>query len=480
MKKEKKSLLLLILCTVLVTSLFSTIPVHAASTIKCFLIGNKSEKVYSNTGLTKSYGTIYINDEIKVLKVTDKYSKVTYPTTKGKTKTGYIKTSAILTKTTGKTYTAKAKIVTYKKPSGASYGSIYKNDKVKILGTKGNYTQVKYPVSGGYKYAFVTTANANKYLKGDSKANVNNGMYVISTALKSNMVMDVKGGKSADGTNIQIFTSNGGTNQKFNITHISSGWYKIINVATNKAVDVTGGKKGPRVNVQQYRYNGTDAQMWRFISAGNGYYYIQNKLGYYLDVYRSYTANETNIQVYNYNGGNNQKWKLTATTASQKPSSNVSKRVNLSNALYKNSAAYISCGFDGYRNTKGRHEGIDIKYRNGAAVYSLTDGVITRVANGFCGSKGLSTIAIYNSATRKTVIYLHTAPVSGLRAGQSIKKGQKIATESWRGVSSSSGAHTHVEVRSGRQTYAAKSVNDPILNNANPTSFWNSMGYNIK
>lgn len=110
----------------------------------------------------------------------------------------------------------------------------------------------------------------------------------------------------------------------------------------------------------------------------------------------------------------------------------------------------------------------------------MTDGVVTRVAKGYSGSSGLSTIAIYNSATGKTVIYLHTAPVSGLWAGQSIKKGQKIATESWRGVSSSSGAHTHVEVRNGKQMYAAKSVNDPVLNNANPTSFWNSQGYNIK
>ena len=38
------------------------------------------------------------------------------------------------------------------------------NDVVKVLGTYGNYTQVKYPVSGGYKYAFITTANANAYI----------------------------------------------------------------------------------------------------------------------------------------------------------------------------------------------------------------------------------------------------------------------------------------------------------------------------
>jgi murein DD-endopeptidase MepM/ murein hydrolase activator NlpD len=152
----------------------------------------------------------------------------------------------------------------------------------------------------------------------------------------------------------------------------------------------------------------------------------------------------------------------------------------LSYGLYHNNSAYISCTFDGYKNTSGRHEGIDIKCYVGASVYSLTDGVVVRVANGYNGSNGLSTIAIYNPSTDKTVIYLHSAPVSTLKAGQTISKGQKIGTEAWRGVSSSSAAHTHVEVRNGRQGYASKSVGDPVLNNSNPTSFWNGRGYTIK
>ena len=160
-------------------------------------------------------------------------------------------------------------------------------------------------------------------------------------------------------------------------------------------------------------------------------------------------------------------------------STSASKK-NLSAALYNSNSAYISCGFDGYRSTSGRHEGIDIKLRNGASVYSLTDGVVVRVAYGYNGSKGLSTIAIYNAAQNKTIIYLHSAPVAGLKAGQTIRKGQRIAAESWRGVSSSGGSHTHVEVRTGRVGYAAKSVNDSVLDNQNPTSFWNAMGYNVK
>lgn len=167
-------------------------------------------------------------------------------------------------------------------------------------------------------------------------------------------------------------------------------------------------------------------------------------------------------------------------TLQTKSSTQSTTKTNLSYGLYKNNSARITCGYDGYVNTKGRHEGIDIACKVGASVYSLTDGTITRVTTGSRGSNGLSTIAIYNATYDKTIVYLHSAPVSGLYVGQKITRGQKIATEDWRGVSSSSGAHTHVEVREGKQTGATKSVNDYKLVNKNPSSFWQSLNYNVK
>jgi len=161
------------------------------------------------------------------------------------------------------------------------------------------------------------------------------------------------------------------------------------------------------------------------------------------------------------------------------PSSGTStKRTNLSYALYKTGGGWISCHFDGYSSTPGRHEGIDFVRKIGANVYSLTSGTVTHVAYGANGG-ALSTISIYNPAANKTVIYLHTAPKS-LKVGQKIKRGQLIATEAWRGVSSRGAAHTHVEVRNGKQKYASKSVGDPVLNNPNPSAFWKSQGYNVK
>lgn len=154
-------------------------------------------------------------------------------------------------------------------------------------------------------------------------------------------------------------------------------------------------------------------------------------------------------------------------------------RTNISYALYK-ATGTISCGFDRYTTTAGRHEGIDFVRGVGADVHSLVNGQVINVARGYNGRSGLSTIAIYIPSLNKTVIYLHTAPRSSLRVGQQVRKGQVIADEAWRGVSYQSSTHTHVEMRPGRQMRAAKSVNDSRLENPNPTSFWQAQGYNIR
>lgn len=152
----------------------------------------------------------------------------------------------------------------------------------------------------------------------------------------------------------------------------------------------------------------------------------------------------------------------------------------MSYALYKSSGGRLTCGFDGYTTTRGRHEGIDFAKGYGSAVYSLTDGVITRVTEGYNGTNGLSTVAIYYAAAGKTVVYLHLDPLNSLYVGQQISRGQQIGTEAWRGCSTSDDTHTHVEVRNGKRTGAAKSVRDYTLDNPNPTSFWNSQGYSVK
>ena len=159
-------------------------------------------------------------------------------------------------------------------------------------------------------------------------------------------------------------------------------------------------------------------------------------------------------------------------------------RNQLVSVLYGGKGGCVSCDFDGYSSssTSGRHEGIDISFRNGASVYAACEGVITNVRFGKEGrgnplSAYLSTVAVYYEPLNKTVVYLHLAPNSSLHVGQSIAKGQNIGTQSWRGCTTAAGGHTHVEVRDGRQVSAATSVNDPNLENANPYPFWENVLY---
>ncbi len=72
-----------------------------AATRKCYTILSETTKTFSDANLTKPYGEIWANDEITVLEVHDKYSRVNYPVSGGTTKTAYIATSSILTATSG-------------------------------------------------------------------------------------------------------------------------------------------------------------------------------------------------------------------------------------------------------------------------------------------------------------------------------------------------------------------------------------------
>ena len=138
--------------------------------------------------------------------------------------------------------------------------------------------------------------------------------------------------------------------------------------------------------------------------------------------------------------------------------------------LYNGAGGWVSCDFDGYVNTSGRHEGIDFcaNGRSGTSIYSLIDGTVTKCTN--TGSNGLSTCAIYDETNDKTVVYLHGH--FSVSAGTYVTKGTYLGYEYNHGASS---AHTHIEVRNGYRTAAAKSVNDYTLDNPNPYGYWNTV-----
>lgn len=156
--------------------------------------------------------------------------------------------------------------------------------------------------SNAQKWKFKSTA-----VKAET---ITEGIYTIQVAANTKYTLDIAGGSSADGENVQIYTKNNTLAQNFVITSVGNGYYKIVSEGTGKVLDVSGGSSAWGTNVQQYRWNGTASQCWRFIDAGNGKYYIQSKLGTVLDIANGSIYGGNNVQTYMLNETNAQKWKL--------------------------------------------------------------------------------------------------------------------------------------------------------------------------
>lgn len=139
------------------------------------------------------------------------------------------------------------------------------------------------------------------------------GVYFISTALDNSKVLDIGGGSTANGANVQLWGNTNVKQQKFEMLYNQQlKTYTIKAIHSNKVLDVAGAGTTNGTNVWQYESNGTEAQQWILEEAGDGYFYIISKgNGLYLDVSYSMAENGTNIQVYEGNGTKAQKFKFT-------------------------------------------------------------------------------------------------------------------------------------------------------------------------
>lgn len=88
------------------------------------------------------------------------------------------------------------------------------------------------------------------------------GEYEI-TSKAGGLFLDVDKAGLQDTANIQQWTGNGGTSQRWWLTPVGDGVFVISNVLSGKAVDVAGMSMDNSANVQQYTFNDTGAQKWR-------------------------------------------------------------------------------------------------------------------------------------------------------------------------------------------------------------------------
>ena len=177
-------------------------------------------------------------------------------------------------------------------------------------GSTGAKTAISSPVSTQAAPALTSTAApANT-----TDAGLANGVYVISSALRSSAVLDVCGGSASKGAKLQLWDSNTTPAQRWYIEKLgNSGYYKISNVGSGKVLDVSGGSKKAGTRIQQYTWNNTPAQKWKITKTSGGLT-ITSALSYklVLDVSGANKNNGAAVQTYTANGSKAQVWKFTA------------------------------------------------------------------------------------------------------------------------------------------------------------------------
>ena len=142
---------------------------------------------------------------------------------------------------------------------------------------------------------------------------ISDGMYIVRSKLGK--VLDVDCGYRFNGVNVQMWKSNGSNAQKFNISFVGGGYYKILASRSGKAVDVVHSSKKNGANVRQYSWNKSAAQLWKAsISDRGGIVFTNKSSGKVLDIAGGSKANGANVQQYKANGSKAQTWTLEATS----------------------------------------------------------------------------------------------------------------------------------------------------------------------
>ena len=166
---------------------------------------------------------------------------------------------------------------------------------------------------GAVKQFRVTDANRQLWTFYDE----GNGYYSIRSAVNSNLVLDITGGKTAEGTPVQLYRYNGRDSQLFSLEKtdgnriIPNGYYAVKTMLNNRlSLDIANNSRDKGANLQLGNYNDRNRQKFYLFYDQNGYYQIRNvRSGLNLDVTAGSNANGTNVTQYTRNTSKAQKWK---------------------------------------------------------------------------------------------------------------------------------------------------------------------------
>ncbi len=135
-----------------------------------------------------------------------------------------------------------------------------------------------------------------------------NGTYTLIDS-NSGKALDDPGYSKVNGTVMNIYTVNNGSNQKWVVNNLGNNVITLTNSSSGELLDVTGASTANSALVDQWPANGQTNQQWRVTSVGGGKYELVSVgSGQALDVSGAATANQTKVDQYPYAGHTWQQW----------------------------------------------------------------------------------------------------------------------------------------------------------------------------
>ena len=134
-------------------------------------------------------------------------------------------------------------------------------------------------------------------------ANIEKGIYKISTAIDKNQVIDVTSRSRDSGAKLELWQDKDGANQKFKIEKTSDGYYKIMALHSSKVWDIS------ETNIEQQNNQNTISQKWNIKKDDkNNYYFVCAANNMYLEADGS---SGSFLRLNNKNSNQGQKFLLT-------------------------------------------------------------------------------------------------------------------------------------------------------------------------
>jgi hypothetical protein len=144
---------------------------------------------------------------------------------------------------------------------------------------------------------------------------LSNGTYTLTPQNATGSRLDAAASGRSNGTVVDIWGANGGSNQKWIFTNMG-GWYKVQpSYDTALCLDVIGGSSTPGAYVDLWADNGGTNQRWKATQISGSVYNLapENALTLYLDVYGGSSSNGTRVDVWNGTGTqSNEEWVIGA------------------------------------------------------------------------------------------------------------------------------------------------------------------------